>query len=160
MIRRLRTLFRDERGASLIELGLALPILSFMLLGMVDMARGFAAKLKLEQAAQSTIEAVQQRGYFHDLTSSPTSLSLIKAEAEARAGTGSVATATAYIECRNGASRTTAALPGTCPGGQTTARYVAVAIAKTYTPMFGVELAGANVNGTYSLTGVAALRFQ
>lgn len=160
MNRRIRALARDQRGTSLIEMGLALPILGLMLVGMVDLSRAYAAKLKLEQAAQSTIESVQQRGYQHSTTSNPTSLGAIEDEAEVRAGTGSVATASAYLECRNGANRTTTTLTGSCTTGHTAARYVSVVVTQSYSPMFGLEFAGADANGNYDLTGEAALRFQ
>lgn len=151
---------RDQRGTSVIEMGLALPILSLMLIGMIDLSGAYAAKLKLEQAAQSTIESVQQRGYAHSTTTTPTSLGAIEDEAEVRAGAGSVATASAYLECRNGSARTTGALTDSCSPGHLASRYVSVSITKSYTPMFGYDFAGADANGTYSLTGEAALRFQ
>jgi len=152
----MRILARDKRGSTAIELGLALPILGVMLAGMVDLSRGFAAKLKLEQAAQSTIETVQQRGYV----TSTTSLTDLEDEAEARAGTGAVATATAYRECGTGTSKTTTTLTGTCASGQASARYVSVSIAQSYTPLFGMTFAGEEANGTYSMVGESALRFQ
>ena len=49
---------RDESGVSVIELGLIAPVIAFMIIGMTDMARGFAAKLKLEQAAHRALEKV------------------------------------------------------------------------------------------------------
>lgn len=156
MIRVLRTIAHDQRGTSVIELGIALPMLGFMLVGMVDLSRGFASKLALEQAAQSTIEDVQQRGYTHTTTS----LGELEDEAEARAGAGATATATAYRECRTSTAKTTVALNANCPINASAARYVSVSLVKTFTPMFSVKFAGANANGTYSLTGVAELRIQ
>jgi len=160
MIRLVRMIAHDQRGTSVIEMGLALPLLGFMLVGMVDLSSGFAAKLKLEQAAQSTVEDVQQRGYTHNTTTTPTSLDAIEDEAEARAGTGAVATATAYRECSTSTARTKVAWTESCASGATTALYVSVSLAKTFTPMFSLRLTGANANGTYSLTGAAALRIQ
>ncbi len=157
MISVLRTIAHDQRGTSVIELGIALPMLGFMLVGIVDLSRGFANKLALEQAAQSTIEDVQQRGYTH----TPTSLAELEDEAEARAGTGATATADAYRECRISTTKTKVALDAACPTNATAARYVSISLTRIYTPMLSVKrLAGANANGTYNLTGVAALRIQ
>jgi Flp pilus assembly protein TadG len=160
MIRAAKHLARDERGATIIEMGFALPMLGLMLVGVIDLSRAYADKLRLEQAAQSTIETVQQQGYSHSTTSNPTSLGALEDEAEARAGTGAVATGSAYIECRTTTGKTEIAFTGTCPVGQTSARYVKVSIAKTYTPMFGFEFAGADANGNYDLVGESALRIQ
>ena len=52
----LSRLRNDKRGAAIIELGLAAPILATMLIGMVDLGRGYSMKLQLEQAAQRAIE--------------------------------------------------------------------------------------------------------
>src|SRR5687768_7294573 len=60
MIRRLSSLRRDERGAAIIELAIVAPVLALLTIGVVDMANGFATKLKLEQAAQRAIEKVMQ----------------------------------------------------------------------------------------------------
>src|SRR5687768_8082881 len=51
-----RDLIRDERGASIIEMALVAPFLCSLLIGMVDMSRGYSTKLQLEQAAQRAIE--------------------------------------------------------------------------------------------------------
>src|SRR6478736_4017698 len=61
MIRRLlRSLRSDEHGAAIIELALVAPVLGLMTIGTVDMANAFGAKLRLEQAAQRSIEKVMQ----------------------------------------------------------------------------------------------------
>ena len=51
-MRTLLNLGRDERGASIIELALTAPFLAAMVIGMVDISRGYHAKLTLEQVAQ------------------------------------------------------------------------------------------------------------
>ncbi len=53
-------LAQDDRGASIIELALVAPILASLLIGMVDLSRAYSHKLLLEQAAQRSIEKVQQ----------------------------------------------------------------------------------------------------
>ena len=156
----MRFLIRDERGTSLIEMALVAPVLSCLLIGLVDLSRGYAAKLKLEQAAESTIETVQQQGYTHDTTSNPTSLQVLQTEAQARAGSGSSATATAYRECRSGATRTVIDFNTDCTGGQTAARYVAIQITQTYSPIFSTRFAGSNTDGSFTLTANAAIRVQ
>jgi len=154
----LRLLARDERGASLIEMGMAMPVLAFVFMGVVDVSRGYAAKLQLEQSAQRALEKVQQAGYNHS-TTTPNDLTALEDDAELAAGAGSSATATAYLECRSGATVTTTAYNGTCASGATKARYVSVSITKNYATTFG-SVVGSNTNGSFTLTGEAAIRTQ
>ena len=60
MTRQVQTLARDERGASIIEMAMAMPVLASLLIGMVDISRAYSAKLQLEQAAYRAVEKVQQ----------------------------------------------------------------------------------------------------
>ena len=47
-----------------------------------------------------------------------------------------------------------------CPAGQTYARFMSVAITKTFTPMFATKWAGANTDGTYTVVGRTGVRIQ
>ena len=57
---RLLTLWRDQRGAAIIELAIVAPVIALMTVGVVDLSNGFSSKLLLEQAAQRSIEKVMQ----------------------------------------------------------------------------------------------------
>ncbi|HYU95393.1 MAG TPA: TadE/TadG family type IV pilus assembly protein [Sphingomicrobium sp.] len=159
MTRRIKSLARDENGASLIEMGLALPILSSLLIGMVDISRAYSAKLQLEQAAYRAIEKVQQ----YNTTAS--TYDTLKSEASAAARASGFASATDsdvtidfWLEC-NGARA--ADYNSVCPGSQTYARWVTIDIQGTFTPMFASRRwPGANSNGTFTLHGKAGLRTQ
>src|SRR5688572_30047213 len=59
MRRLLASLRRDERGASVLEIGLFAPILAGMLIGVTDMSMGYARKLAVEQATFRALERVQ-----------------------------------------------------------------------------------------------------
>lgn len=48
---------RDERGQSMVELALALPLLTFVLLGGADMARAYAVQLAVQNGARAGAEA-------------------------------------------------------------------------------------------------------
>ena len=144
----------DERGTSVVELALLMPVLSSMLIGMVDISRAYSAKLQLEQAAQRSIEMVQE--YRTTYTTSDTYTTL-KNEAAAAANVNvSAVTIDYWLEC-NGTRQTTYDME--CNPGQTETRYVTLSIQKMFTPMFGSRFfPGANANGTYTLTGRAGLR--
>ncbi len=151
------TLFHNERGSAMIEMALAAPFLAALLIGMVDVSRGYSAKLQLEQAAQRTIEKiVQQRSVVTDYTEH-------KAEAAAAAGVTIAAVAVnSWLECSSdGQTWRETDFNGTCTAGETYyARYVEVDITKTYNPLFGTKYAGANADGTYTLRGIAGVRVQ
>lgn len=142
-------ILRDESGASLIEMGLAAPLLAAFLVGMVDVAGAFSAKLNVEQAAQRTIEMVQRSGFVKAQKAT------LKAEAENAAGTGSTATVEAWLEC-NGVRATDYDDPCSV---KPAVRQVSVTISKNYKPYFKLPWGG-NANGTYTVRGHAGIRVQ
>lgn len=159
MIRRIQTLARDESGASIIEMGLMLPVLASLLIGFVDISRAYSAKLQLEQAAYRAIEKVQQ----YNTTDS--TYNTLKSEAVAGAQAAGFTTVTDndvtidyWLEC-NGTRQ--ADYTTSCTSGQTYARWVTIDITGTFTPMFSSNRwPGSNSNGTYTLHGKAGLRTQ
>lgn len=159
MIRHFRTLARDERGASLIEMGLMLPILASLLIGMVDISRAYSAKLQIEQAANRAIEKVQQ------YQASSSTYSTLKTEAAAAAQAAGFTTVTEndvaidfWLEC-NGSRAADYNTP--CPDGQDYARWITVDITAKFTPTFtSRRWPGANSDGTFTLHGKAGLRTQ
>lgn len=155
MLHRLRTWIKDERGTSVIELGIAAPVLSFMLIGVVDVTRAITAKFALERAAQSAIETVQQQGW----SDSAASKTALETEAKTRAGTGATATASSELQCWNGASKTTTTFSGSCSNGAAEARYVKILVNQNFTFLWGINW-GAGSSKTYSLQAEASVRVQ
>lgn len=160
MTRRLAALARDDRGASIIEMAMVLPVFATIVIGMTDISRAYSTKVQMTQAAQRAIEKAMQGK--KELSVYDT----LQAEAAAAAGVATSAVAVRYwLEC-NGVSQmqsvaTMAAdYNHVCPNGQTFARYVNVDITKTFTPMFSTRFAGANADGTYTLHGKATIRVQ
>jgi Flp pilus assembly protein TadG len=150
------SLVRSEEGTSIIEMGFAAPILALMLIGMVDMSRGYSAKLQLEQIAQRTVEKIQNTDYVES-TDYKTAL---KAEAAAAADVATTAvTIDSWLECTNNGVKLsfTASCTDT---SHAYARYAEVSIQKVYTPMFKTRFGGAEANGTYTLVGTAGVRVQ
>ncbi len=150
---RLRTLARDERGASIIEMAMVLPVLATLLVGMVDISRAYSFKLQLEQAAQRSIEKVQQ----YRTTSS--TFTTLQTEAATAAGVPATDVVVDYwLECNGVRSGTYGT---SCTSGQTYARYITVNITKKFSPMFGTRFfPGANSDGTYTIDAQAGLRTQ
>lgn len=154
---------RDERGSTLVEMALVAPFLATLLIGMVDISRGYSAKLQLEQAAQRSIEKVMQ-GAQGDASSNI--FETLEQEAAAAAGVAETAVEVRYwLEC-NGVSQNTstatmaADYEKVCASGEVYSRYLNVQIEKIYTPMFSTRWLGANSDGTYTLIGEAGIRVQ
>lgn len=159
-MKRLINLVRDNRGAAIIEMALVAPFLATLMIGMVDLSRGYSQKLQLEQAAQRSIEKAMNGDKETDL------FETLKDEAVAAADVAASAVEVKYwLEC-NGVSQNTSAATmesdyeKVCPDGQAYARYVSVKIQKTYTPMFRTRFLGANADGTFTLIGKAGIRVQ
>lgn len=147
----LPSLRQDERGTSVIELALAAPILAVLTIGMIDLSEGFSEKLRLEQAAQRSIEKVMQG------RSTTTTMAALKTEAATVAGVAEANVTTDFwLECNGtrNANYTTV-----CSANQTYARYISVSISKAYTPFFDYDLNGGATN-SYTLTGAATVRIQ
>jgi len=160
MKRVLSNLRADKRGAAVVELALAAPVLATLVIGMTDISRAYAMKLRLAQAAQRTIEKIQVNGQN---TNDYTTLSAEASAAASAAGySGSTVIVNYMLEC-NGATNTSnttgAAINVTCSPGQTSARYVTVTISNYYTPIFGTRFfPGANAQGQIAVSGYAGLR--
>lgn len=161
-----KSLWCDQGGNSYVEMAFITPILGAMLIGTIDIANGYSARLKLEQAAQRTIEEVQQ-------AKSPEALdyATVQSDAASVAGVSSGnVVLTNSLQCSNDgnswtteSSSTTAWDNDSCSSyGNFTyySHYLNVKITGSYTPFFKGSLPGANSNGTYTLYGTAGMRFQ
>ena len=148
-------ILRDERGTSLIETALIAPMLAALIVGMVDLSRGYAADLKLEQAAQRAVEKIQRHGYNADGKTTDTQL---KADAAAEAGVAtSAVTVTKTLLC--GTAETSTSWTSNCADGQIFARYVTVSVQGSYTPLF-TKTWNRTASTAYTISGVAGIRVQ
>ena len=143
---------RDRRGTAVMELALVAPIFATMLIGMVDIGRGYSMKLQLEQAAQRSIEKV-----MNGQADRSTALAL---QIEAALVAGVLPTDVVvdfWLECNDTRQ---ASYDTVCPSGQVFRRYLTVQISKTFTPMFSAKWLGANANGTFTVIGKTGVRTQ
>ncbi len=162
-MRALLKLRRDERGASIIEMALTAPFLAALVIGMVDISRGYHAKLTLEQAAQRAVEKAMQgmqgdesTDIFQGLQQEAALVADVEEEdVEVRY----------WLEC-NGVSQNASAATmaadyeKVCQPGEVYSRHLNVRIEKVYTPMFQTKWLGSNPDGTFDLIGEAGLRVQ
>jgi Flp pilus assembly protein TadG len=148
----LRRLRRDRRGASIIELALALPFLSVMLVGLVDVASCYSAQMSIQQAAARSLERVQVGGSSGDFE-------FVRTEAATAAGVPlSQVTVETWLECdnvRQGASVTT------CTDTQVASKYVKVSITSSYAPYFAYSPLGTRgSDGKIALSAASSVRYS
>ena len=150
---RIAHLARDDRGASIVELALVAPILASLLIGMVDLSRAYSYKLKLEQAAQRSIEKVQA------YQTSTSTYGTLQTEAASAAGVPtSNVTIDYWLECDGTRASN---YNSVCSGTQTYARWVTVTVQGTFTPMFRSKYyPRANTDGTFTIRGKTGMRTQ
>jgi len=143
---------RDRRGASIIELALALPFLSVMLVGLVDVASCYSAQMSIHQAAARSLERVQVSGSNADFA-------YVKTEAASAAGVPeSQVTVETWLECDNVKQ---AASVSTCTATQVSAKYVKVTIASSYTPYFAYSPLGTRgSDGKVPLSAFSSVRYS
>ena len=174
MMRCIRNLAREERGAAVIELALIAPVLATLIIGVTDVSIAYGRRLELEQAVQRSIEKVMQT------TGDTTVAGTIKKEAVCQingtnadgtcaAGrlTEGEVTVTYRLECVAGGAVVTTQSTGdadtfdafTCAPGQSEARYIMATAVDTYTPMFSIHF-GTGANGVYDLSATAGVRVQ
>lgn len=154
MMGRRLTLARDSAGTATIELALIAPVLTAMLIGLIDLSTAYSDKLRLEQVAQRTIEKVQAT------TFTATMKDALETEAETAAGTGADATLTFWLECDGNKMTGDTAYAGGCADGQFYARYVQLEIEKNYTPLIMANFGNSNSDGTITVYGAAGIRIQ
>lgn len=163
MMLKLRHLSACDRGATVIEFALVAPVMATLLLGIVELSRAYSDRLELEQAAQRTIERVQQQRTVSS------DYSALADEAAAAAGitkTQSNPRVRQWLECSsdsgaNWVSQGENSLANQCPNDtDLPARYVSISIQKTFTPIVRSTYLGADANGRYTLTGQAGIRIQ
>jgi Flp pilus assembly protein TadG len=152
---RLRSLGTDQAGLSMIELGICLPFLCLMILGVVDLSMGVAGRVSLEQAAYRTLERATVGGVQSDYSN-------LQAEAATAANVpvGNV-TVDNWLEC-NGTRQAT--IEAGCPQGQMASRYVQITIRSTYHPFFSLGPLGRafyqSADGNVPIVAVAAVRVE
>jgi Flp pilus assembly protein TadG len=151
--RLLRRLAADRSGASAVELAVATPVLAVMIMATFDVSRGFSARLNLTEAASRAAELATAYGTVR------TDYSTLRSEAVAAATASGVGTPAAtvdtWLECDGVRQPSSTTM---CQAGAAYARYVAVNVTGTYTPVFNV---GGMIAGTgFPIRGAATVRIQ
>ncbi|GLR48390.1 TadE/TadG family type IV pilus assembly protein [Sphingomonas astaxanthinifaciens] len=158
MIRLFQRLRSDERGAAVIELALAAPILATLVIGIVDISNAYSRKLSLEQAAQRAMEKIMQT------TDDDTVDTTVTKDIEDAAGIPAASiTMTTKLFCT---SRSTGVVTqksnftDDCNGAtEWESRYIEITAVDEFQPMFPIKF-GANANGKYPIRVKVGMRTQ
>ena len=162
MTRRFLTLWREDRGAAIIELAIVAPVIALMTVGVVDLSNGFSNKLRLEQAAQRSIEKVMQTTGVTSVESTIASEAVCQFNGTNSDGTCKSApitaanvTVTHRLECDG-----TLSAAEDCGSGETESRWVQVEIWSEYEPLFPIHFSGIDAGGKYRIEARAGMRTE
>jgi Flp pilus assembly protein TadG len=172
----LRSLSRNERGAAVIELALIAPVLTLMVIGIVDLSNAFSHKLALEQGAQRAIERIMQT------TASDTVEATLKTEVVCQVNgansngtckSGEISTSDVTVNYREECTTSAGAMTTKTTTDATTfdsyactnstdteARYIEVNVTDKYTPLFPIHFSAINSDGTYHISATAGMRVE
>lgn len=142
-------LLRSERGNSVIELGLALPLLITLAMGGVDAVAGFGSKIELQQYAQSGADYVVAAGQEVPSTAE------VKSEVVATSGLdASAVTVTSFTEC----NQIPLQAKGVCANASALrADYMTITVTDTYEPILKID-GMVDFIGTTTLKGSVTIR--
>lgn len=152
-----RRILREEGGASIIEMGLIVPLLVFLMAGVVDLSMGYSRRLELEAAAERALDNGISKGLVNS------SFDYLKAEAATAAGVSqNNVTIDAWLEC-DGTRQTN--YSDVCTAGQQIARYLSISVTGSFQPLIGYGRFASFYGGTgminsVSITGDALARVQ
>jgi hypothetical protein len=153
MRRALARLACNRSGAAAMEMVIIMPVVAGLMMVALDFSNAWSMRLGLEQAAQSSIElAAARKGVATNYDY------LRTAAIDAWGKPFKTAATDSWLEC-DGVRM--ASLTVSCNGGQR-ARYVSVAIAAEYQPVFGwgKVISGTGTSNGILVTGDAVLRVQ
>lgn len=167
MIKRLLPFLRsDERGAAIIELAIVAPVIALMTVGVVDLSNGFGRKLRLEQAAQRSIEKVMQTTGVNTVEETIANEAVCQYNGTNEDGsckdaplTTDNVTVTHRLEC-DGTLKVIAPDDEDCASNQKESRWVQVTVSDDYTPMFPLTFSGLDDGNTYHIVAVAGMRTE
>ena len=145
-----RRIAGDERGLSVVELGLVAPVLALFLAGIIDLSFGLAQRFVMQQAVNETLELLLAHPLEGDADDDDVDLTyLIDHVTEAADIDEDAVTIERWLQCDAVRMDDYAA---TCPGGQDSARYLSLTIEKDFHGEFFV--------GDMMMTASGVMRIQ
>jgi Flp pilus assembly protein TadG len=151
----LRLCFRQETGASLVELGFLLPVLSLMLLGTVDLGRFTYVSIEVASAARAGVQYGQQSGTTStDVTGMQTAAKNDAPDLVGAANGNLAATGSFWCQCSDGTGVSASCASRPSCSSTHLVQYVKVIASATYKPWFAYP----GVPATSTVSGQAVMR--
>ncbi|HTS10964.1 MAG TPA: TadE/TadG family type IV pilus assembly protein [Candidatus Limnocylindrales bacterium] len=147
---------RSERGGSLVEVAMLLPILTLLLLGTIDLGRLAYMSIEVSNAARAGVQYGQQNSSTWADVQGMQTAAANDAPDLVGAGNGNLTiTATYWCQCADGSAVTASCSPNapSCTGTHLV-NYVKVVSTATYKPWFSC----AGIPSTTTLNGQAVMR--
>ena len=146
----LRRLARDERGLSIVELGLVAPVLTLFVAGIIDLSMGLAERFATQQAVNQSLELVMARPPELGLNEDELDFSYVKSAAASAAGVSEdQVELDLWLQCED---ERMANFDDSCDPGEDSARYLSVQVEKPFSGHFFV--------GDTTIVVDATVRFQ
>jgi Flp pilus assembly protein TadG len=146
---RLARLLGARDGNAAVEFSLAAPVLTIMLVPMVDIGMGVYQQMQVQDAAQAGAQYAMAHGWnsssIQSAVTSATALSVSATPAPSKS-----------CGCPDGSSVSAATCGSTCSDGQPAGSYVTVSAQATYTPLLPYPAMGSSV----TLSAQATARIQ
>ena len=159
---RFLTLWREQRGAAIIELAIVAPVIALMTVGVVDLSNGFSSKLRLEQAAQRSIEKVMQTTGITSVEDTIVNEAVCQVNGTNQDGscktapiTAANVTVTHRLECNGVLSANV-----DCADDEVASKWVQMTIWDDYEPLFPVHFSGIDDGGKYRIQASAGMRTE
>ncbi len=135
----LRRLRRDERGLSVVELGLVAPVLALFIGGMIDLSQGLAQRFAMQQAVNGALQLLLAHPVSIDPNAAPDEDPYDYVIAHVTQAAGVAESAVEIDEWLQCDEERMAEDVRTCDAGEDTARYVAISVEKPFDGQFFVD---------------------
>ena len=135
-IGKLRGIGGDERGVSVVELGLVAPVVALFIAGIIDLSQGLAQRFAMQQAVNRSLELLLVQPLEADADEDDVDYDYIVEEAASAADVAEdQVSVERWLQCDDVRMDDYA---DTCPDGEDTARYFSLRIDKPFTGNFFV----------------------
>jgi Flp pilus assembly protein TadG len=140
----------DQSGAAAVELALLAPVLTLMMVSVIDIGLGVYRKMQVEDAAQVGAQYAMRNGFdanaISNAVTSATNFSSIAASPAP----------VKFCGCATGFSISTVSCGSTCPGGAVAGTYTTVSAQATYSSLLNYQIVPQNHN--FSVQSTARLQ--
>jgi len=130
----------DQSGVAAVELGLLAPVLTLMMVSVIDIGLGVYRKMQVEDAAQVGTQYAMRNGFDANAISnavvSATSFSSITASPAP----------VQFCGCATGSGISAVSCGTTCPGGAVAGTYTMVSAQATYSSLLNYQIVPQNYN--------------